>query len=594
MASRRDVDDILGLDAALKPVPPPQRQKTVQKTQQRRKGGIARELADLHGDRDQAPVVIQDESKAYRGKKLIDKKPVQRWAWTPFVNSARSDGLVLRHWKKAKVSHKPLEGSEDTKENFASTEPEVEEDSAFAKYNVQIETPQYTDEQYEAHLRNDDWSKEETDYLCQQVKAYYQRWPVIADRYDFQPSEPSQEAEPPDAAATPPKTLKRRSMEDLKQRYYQLSAICMTLQTPVSRMNPSEFSLHETLSKFSAAHETTRKKYAESLLRRSADEIKEEEFLLAELQRIALNYKKLETERQEIRQRLEGPQTSGNTSVAQYSTSPGLQLLFTQLITADRAKKRGRLSLNMGDMIGTPNGAQTPVSGGGPGHRDSISVAAGSAQQKKGSAPQAAAATPTNGPAKQLSPRQAARFGYSTHERLTSGVTFRLDKLLKIRQAKSTIQTQKIAAALAELKVPELLPLPTERACDALERLVGTIVKLLDVRKVLEKEEAELRIAEETQKALEGGPGGQALQAGEEQSEAVDPGEGEEGADGAAATAGGANGEADADGDEDVKMEEASSGAIRPPSSGAGQAGHKRSASVMSSASNKSNKRPRK
>ena len=34
------------------------------------------------------------------------------------------------------------------------------------KYNVKVDRPQYTDEQYETHLKSEDWSKEETRLSC--------------------------------------------------------------------------------------------------------------------------------------------------------------------------------------------------------------------------------------------------------------------------------------------------------------------------------------------------------------------------------------------------------------------------------------------
>jgi DNA methyltransferase 1-associated protein 1 len=63
-----------------------------------------------------------------------------------------------------------------------------------------------------------------------------------------------------------------------------------------------------------------------------------------------------------------------------------------------------------------------------------------------------------------------------------------------MRQAKSQIQTQKITQALIELGIPDILQLPTQRVMDAFENLIQRVQKLVDARKVLEKEEAEARI----------------------------------------------------------------------------------------------------
>jgi DNA methyltransferase 1-associated protein 1 len=65
-----------------------------------------------------------------------------------------------------------------------------------------------------------------------------------------------------------------------------------------------------------------------------------------------------------------------------------------------------------------------------------------------------------------LSKPDMVRFGVTLADNNTkfpSGVTFASDKLTKPRIAKSTIQTEKIAAILNHIGVPELIPLPTPR-----------------------------------------------------------------------------------------------------------------------------------
>jgi DNA methyltransferase 1-associated protein 1 len=113
-------------------------------------------------------------------------------------------------------------------------------------------------------------------------------------------------------------------------------------------------------------------------------------------------------------------------------------------------------------------------------------------------------AAPSQTPVKTLSPHQEHRFNVSTHDRLTSGVTFGSDKLLKMRQAKSNVQTQKIASALMELGVPDIIPIPTSKVADVFEQLVAKVGRLLDVRKVKEKEMGECRVLARMKAARDG------------------------------------------------------------------------------------------
>jgi DNA methyltransferase 1-associated protein 1 len=265
-------------------------------------------------------------------------------------------------------------------------------------------------------------------------------------------------------------------------------------------MNESEFALYETLTKYKPEAETQRKELGWRLFERPLEEIREEEYLLAELQRIMVSAQKFEAERAEVRQRLDHPVSRGGNVPASFAE---LNALYNQLFAQDRNRRaRGRLSINANEL------AQSPAGGLGvngtlataTGHRDSI-ISVGA--QKKG-------ALSASQPVRTLDPRAEKKFGITSHDRLTSGVTFRSDKLLKLRQAKSQIQTQKIAAALVELGVPDLLQLPTQRVLDTFEALVGKVQRLVDARKVLEKEEAEARIQGGLRKELQKDSDGEA------------------------------------------------------------------------------------
>lgn len=96
------------------------------------------------------------------------------------------------------------------------------------------------------------------------------------------------------------------------------------------------------------------------------------------------------------------------------------------------------------------------------------------------------------------------RFGVvQSQDKLPSGVIFASDKLSKPRVAKSTLQTDKIAAILQHAQVPELIPLPTQPVIEQFESLMAKVHALLDLRKLKDKEDQEIKVRE-----AEAGSGG--------------------------------------------------------------------------------------
>jgi len=151
---------------------------------------FSREVLNLTGG---APPMKPSTSKKFlKGlkEKRLDKKPSEKWVWAPFTNSARSDGLFLYHWRKAN---------------------DKEEDYAFSKFNKQIELVEFSEEEYNLVAEHGDWTKEETLYLWDLCKNYDLRFIVVQDRYDET-------------------KYKRRSVEDLKERYYTLASKVLELR----------------------------------------------------------------------------------------------------------------------------------------------------------------------------------------------------------------------------------------------------------------------------------------------------------------------------------------------------------------------------
>ena len=248
----------------------------------------------------------------------------------------RTEGSQPRRWKKSqfRVHSRPTHWSaEDTPihsrqdqlqarrwRRAAGSNDEALPSAKFAKYNVDVEVPVYDAQIYEQQLTHADWTKDETDQLIATYRECNGKWPVVADRYESD---------------------RQRSMEDLKARFYGVSAALLKLHTPISSMTQPEYTLFDTLHKFDPVKEAARKRLAEGHLQRRQDEVDEETVLLSELQRIMLNQSTLDSEREDLRRRLGHPQA--NTNGYPYSTSQSLTQLWQQLLQADRLKKNQRL-----------------------------------------------------------------------------------------------------------------------------------------------------------------------------------------------------------------------------------------------------------
>ena len=122
-------------------------------------------MGDL--DPQMVPVEELETAKNEEGKtKVVSKlnRPVDKWVWHPFVNSARSDGLRLSHWMKDK---------------------EREDAYPFARFNKKPRMVTYTDEEYAKVIKpmKSDWDKLETDVLFDLLDRFSLRFIVIADRF---------------------------------------------------------------------------------------------------------------------------------------------------------------------------------------------------------------------------------------------------------------------------------------------------------------------------------------------------------------------------------------------------------------------------
>ncbi|KAI8629968.1 SWR1-complex protein 4 [Xylariaceae sp. FL1651] len=641
MASH-DVRDVLNLPTEGGGPRPAKKQKTGPPRPNLK--GLAREVQSLGGDN---PIAIVPEIATFKKRRFGSRKPATRWEMRPFRNSARDDGsLQLQHWRKitdeqSRATSQSQPDGQTPGENGMEVEkkPEELEDSGFAKFNVQVDVPQYSEDQYNSNLVNDDWTKDETDYLFGLAKSYDLRWPLIWDRYEYAPKLPENTDGEEAADGTDPNTAmiaapKIRSMEDLKSRYYEVAAKMMAVQKPVQYMTQAEFSLHETMANFNPITEMQRKKFAQDALSRSKEEAREEEQLLIEVRRIVARQQKLNQDRQDLYRRLDFPPTEQD--ITSFKSSAGLATLLQNLMNVDKTKKRKPIMDTAG--ANTPSSTQpsahplsTPIS---ESRRESIAASVGGHRDSIGGGerPERPSKKGTQQPERRkLTEQEEQIYGVSHHDRLPSGPTFRYERINKILTTKSNAQHQRITNTLAELDIPGRLNMPTRNVVEEMEKLLNSIGVLLEIRKLNDKLDGEIRLeqakkaerersmappqpegaakTEETQTAstregaVESGPVGGTESTvgtnGETTNSApkAQMSTGEEAPTTNGDTMGGANKENNeainldaSESSSQVKTEASEDKAARPGSSG----GHKRSASVLSTVSDKSAKRQKK
>ncbi|OAA76952.1 SWR1-complex protein 4 [Akanthomyces lecanii RCEF 1005] len=590
--------------------------------------GLAREVHNLGGDN---PIAIVPEVTQFKKRRLANRKPAARWELREFRNSARDDAsLILRHWRRKDTKQEPDATMTATTDEQGAAVVDAApadgvEDSAFAKYNVRVSVPQYSDDQYLQNLQNDDWSREETDYLIGLARDFDLRWPLIWDRYEWSPPAMNGEegADGDESKAVVP-TARARALEDLKARYYEVAAKMMAVNKPVQYMTQPEYALHELMTHYNPQQEKARKEFAINSLSRSREEAREEESLLMEIKRILARSEKFNEERRELYNRLDYPHAE--TDISTFKSSAGLQTLLQNLMSVDKSKKRKSImgAEGVSPAQGTPQAAAQESTG----KKEAASAAAAANNNRESSGP---VSTPTAAGKKtpqqaherrKLSDQEEAIYGVSHHDRLGSGPTFRTEKINKLFSHKSNQQQLRITNTLNELDVPNKLAMPTTATTQQFEALLAAVNGLLDARKVSDKLEAEIKIEEakkaEREKAL-GGPDGAAAEEDATAAAAAAEGEDadkkmEEKAE-ADADASKVDNDNDDDGDataaatieeqeaEAAKAEDAAeeaeddkpAGTEKPSRLGStGPLSHKRSASVLSTTSDKSSKRQKK
>ncbi len=108
--------------------------------------GLNREVFQLTGGNPgpASPTGVSAQVPIFQKKRKGASKQVH-WEWVCFSNSARTDGLELKHWQKKGVQW---------------------EDYPFARFNKKLEVLQYSDEEYEKLLCSEEWSNGPSPMQC--------------------------------------------------------------------------------------------------------------------------------------------------------------------------------------------------------------------------------------------------------------------------------------------------------------------------------------------------------------------------------------------------------------------------------------------
>ncbi|CCF58926.1 hypothetical protein KAFR_0F03300 [Kazachstania africana CBS 2517] len=482
--------------------------------------GMQRELYNLLGD-NQPPVMVQPSSKFK--EKLTSKAKPSPWTYAEFKPSGKNN-IRLRHWVK---------GSKD----LLGPEPQ---ESDFAKFSVRLSLPEFTEEEYELFMKSgetkntekeanankldlqdnaekppmsnvseresnvedekeknkeesaveesgtengevgnsgkveaEEWTYEEVAYLFTLCREYDLRWFVIDDRYLFDG--------------------KSRPLEDLKAKFYEVSKKYFKFK------DNSDVKL-ESLN-FSKDKELERKKYLQRLLSRSAAEIAEEEALIIESRKFEMAAKKTLSEREALLRLLDSPISTQN--VSQYLSSQGISQLYNNLLS-DRTRKRKndngvpenpwmkqqqhfaqqrqqlqqtqeRKNIETHSQDGQASPRKTKK------QKQELQTA----MKRKSEAAYAETLL------KDFSAEERKALGVVTHgEKLSPGVYLRSTRIPTYKPALQN----RVVATLHELGLPVRPAMPSFEVVQRQEELLKKIVTLLDMKKHIDKLEAEKSI----------------------------------------------------------------------------------------------------
>lgn len=469
--SSSDILDVLNIQQKSKShgnsvSPPPT--ASASKTPRPQVTGMQRELYNLLGE-NQPPIVVQPASR-FKDKLTTTTKP------SPWTNAEfrANDHLNLHHWVKGS---KELVGEEP-------------KESSYTKFNVHLRIPSFDEETYKSimnldnnvnddHIKNedsesrlgnagDDWDFQEVNYLFQLCRKYDLRWFVIHDRYNYGES---------------------RTLEELKEKFYKVCQRYFFAKNPNDSLLPS--------LDFPKEKELERKKYLQRLLARSAAEIAEEEALIVESRKFEMAAKKTLNERESLLRLLDSP--NSDQSVSQYLTSQGMSQLYGSLLS-DKSRKRKHESMvpenpwmKQQQLFALQRQQLQQI-------QDKKQETQDTSQMKKTKRQKQEMQTAIKRKAESVyaehllenfSADERKSLGVMAHgEKLSPGVYLRSSKISTFKPALQS----KVAAILQELGLSVRPAMPSYDVVQRHEELLKRITILIDLKKHLDKLEAEKTI----------------------------------------------------------------------------------------------------
>ncbi|KAI8927678.1 hypothetical protein BC831DRAFT_451797 [Entophlyctis helioformis] len=372
--------------------------------------------------------------------------PCKRWRWLAFTNPARSDSLQLYHW----------ESDPDTVV------------SRFAQLGVAANVMTYTDDEYEQHLTDPSWTREETDHLFQLCRDYELRFFVIADRYEQAVS---------------------RSLEDLKDRYYSVCRALILVRHGIQDIQSKQQSAKFA---YDRAREEERKRLLLQLYDRSPAQVEEEERLMHELKKRELREDRWMKDREAILRSLM------NHELAHHASTPLLPPISDSPVAGNGAGPSFATSGSVPGTSGVGLAISTSTSGstGGGG--------GGSSRRRKRQSNVRGDETPVSAtpapPSAELARVRRREVDESPlrREKLPSGVHLRSSRLTLVKAA----VLPKTNAVLEEYGIGITPKMPTANVCAKFDELRQSIVTLLDLKRSLDRTEHEIKVAQTRRKAL--------------------------------------------------------------------------------------------
>lgn len=147
--------------------------------------GMSREVFGLLGQDGltssmQSQPVTQNSLQMFKSKRTTSANG--KWFWSPVFISSSTPTFTpnqpmknhprIFHWLKSDLAYSEY---------------------PYLKFNVQLDRITFTDDEYEQLLKNNRWTRSESEYLLDLCFTYELRWPVITDRYTLLPARRTEE-----------------------------------------------------------------------------------------------------------------------------------------------------------------------------------------------------------------------------------------------------------------------------------------------------------------------------------------------------------------------------------------------------------------